>query len=160
MLNIDLDYVIQAGTSLEKLEQCLIDQEDSIQEIKTGSESWARLESILESASSIVNGYCRPRYGDVMPWETVPAAVKEFTLALAIVRIFRRRNAVREEMERAENETMKSLRDVSRGLLKLEIENEGELDQQVPENSIQFTNKTVDDLKFGGSEGPAGFYET
>lgn len=158
MKNIDLQYITDSGVSFEKLKECLIDEGDTVQDLIEDSESMGRLETIIEAASGMVNGYCRARYSEVMPWESdkVPETVKDLTLALAKPKIFGRRNAVDEEMEKNEKNALQALLNISKGHLKLEIEID-QADTQVSENTIRFTNKSKDDLKFGGSDGPAGY---
>lgn len=159
MKNIDLGYITDQGVSLGKLKELLIDEDDTVQDLVEDSESWGRLSTIIEAASDTVNGYCRVRYSAAMPWETdnVPGTVKDLTLALAKPKLYGRRNAADDDMKEDEKNAMQKLRDISKGTLKLEIEID-QADTQVAEDSILFTNKTTDDLKFGGSSGPAGYF--
>ena len=153
MQNIDLKYITDNGVSEGKLKELFIDEQDTVKDLAEGSESMERVESAIKAASSLVNGYCLTRYADIFPWAPVPDLVAELTLIVFKYKAYGRRNAVDEDLSDSYSDAKSTLKDISKGLIKLTEDNAPDQDSRASEDSIRFTNKTPEDRVFKNPQG-------
>jgi len=71
----------------------------------------------IADADAEIDGYCGKRYS--VPFATVPAIIRKFSVDMAIYNLYARRKGAPEDREKRYNNAVKFLTNVSKGLISL-----------------------------------------
>lgn len=139
----DADDLISATSERDLIE--LTDDE------KTGSYNAGRVNDAIASATDEINGYCLERYSGSIPFAEVPGIIRNLCIEISIYNLYKRRKAVNSDIRDRYKDAVSTLRDISRGIIKLMA---GE--EKIPESGVTFSNKDSDDRVF---KDPTGYIE-
>lgn len=109
----------------------------------TGAEIAARVSEAILKADTIIDSYCRGKH--TLPFSPVPQFIEQLSVELAIYFLYKRRrlNEMDEGVQTSYNEAMKMLRDISKGIIKIDDEDSFQNSAQIYE-----CNKTTDDRTY------------
>ena len=79
----------------------------------------ANVTQAIATADAEIDGYCAVKYS--VPFTTVPAVVKALSIEIAVYYLYKRRT-VPEKIEKAYDNAVARLKDISRGLLSLGVD--------------------------------------
>lgn len=114
----------------------------------SGAYDSAILNAEIANSQVEIDGYCRKRYSESMPFVTVPEMLKPLCIDIAIYRIHKRRGRIPQEIVDAYDKAVKKLIDISKGVIDL-----GTSVGSVSEDSVSFTDKVPEDRIFRAPEG-------
>lgn len=103
------------------------------------------VDSAIESASELIDGYVRGSYP--LPLPTAPTILKNIAVELAVYQLTKRRlgENMPESRENAYKNSISQLKDIQKGIIDLGLQNQ----ESAPQRTMIFTNKTSKDRVFG-----------
>lgn len=70
----------------------------------------------IAAADALIDGYCEPRYGSIMPFSPVPEIIKAMSVDIAIYNLFSRRTIMPEVRRLKYEDAISFLKRIAQGL--------------------------------------------
>ena len=149
MAYCDKDYLVNNGLIGE---QALADLADFINSpgVITADATLANIAGAIAQADAEIDSYLRPVFSGDLPLTVPPQEIKSASAVLALYNLWAAKDRVSEVLENRRRTTILWLRDVARGVVALQLDDD-DGGTQVPSSGI-VTNKTADDRKFKVSD--------